>query len=109
VKSTGDFKRNVEGFSKPINATPELKSVSQTFSMRRPIPVKQFFALSMIFPFFPLSQAAYVATLPSTPLGERFSPGASRSLGVGIAAQAMPLRCFGKPGFFVIFPTSRWT
>jgi hypothetical protein len=31
----------------------------------------------MIFSFFPLSQAAYVATLPSALLCERFSLGAS--------------------------------
>jgi len=40
-------------------------------------PSQELFALSMIFSFFPLSQAAYVATLPSALLYERFSLGAS--------------------------------
>ena len=47
-------------------------------SMRRPIPVQEFF---LVFPyfglFFPFSQAASVATLPSALLCERFSLGAS--------------------------------
>jgi len=46
--------------------------------MRRPIPVQEFF---LVFPyfglFFPFSQAASVATLPSALLCERFSLGAS--------------------------------
>jgi hypothetical protein len=47
-------------------------------SMRRPIHVKSFFALSMSSSlFFPFSQAASVATLPSALLYERFSLGAS--------------------------------
>ena len=45
--------------------------------MRRPIPVKSFLALSLVFHFFPFSQAASVATLPSALLCERFSLGAS--------------------------------
>jgi hypothetical protein len=49
--------------------------------MRRPIPVKSFFALFHNFlpftNFFPFSQAASVATLPSALLYERFSLGAS--------------------------------
>jgi hypothetical protein len=41
-------------------------------------PCQEFFALSMIFSFFfPFSQAASVATLPSALLVERFSLGAS--------------------------------
>src|SRR5713226_7959911 len=47
-------------------------------SMRRPIPVKSFFCCFRdFFPFFPFSQAASVATLPSALLCERFSLGAS--------------------------------
>jgi len=44
--------------------------------MRRPIHVKSF-SLSVIFSFFPFSQAASVATLPSALLVERLSLGAS--------------------------------
>jgi hypothetical protein len=46
--------------------------------MRRPIHVKSFFALSMSSSlFFPFSQAASVATLPSALFVERLSLGAS--------------------------------
>jgi hypothetical protein len=63
----------------------ELPRVSQDIaetglspSMRRPIHVKSFFALSMSSSlFFPFSQAASVATLPSALVVERFSLGAS--------------------------------
>src|SRR5215813_1670889 len=47
-------------------------------SMRRPIPVKSFFcSFRDFFHFFPFSQAASVATLPSALVVERFSLGAS--------------------------------
>ena len=49
-----------------------------TSSMRRPIPVNSFFrSFRNFFHFFPFSQAASVATLPSELLYERFSLGAS--------------------------------
>jgi hypothetical protein len=46
--------------------------------MRRPIPVKSFFcSFRNFFHFFPFSQAASVATLPSALLYEQFLLGAS--------------------------------
>jgi hypothetical protein len=39
-------------------------------------PCQEFFSLSMIFPIFPFSQAASVATLPSALFVERLSLGA---------------------------------
>ena len=45
--------------------------------MRRPIPVKSLFTLSMIFSIFPFSQAASVATLPSALVVEQFLLGAN--------------------------------
>jgi hypothetical protein len=45
--------------------------------MRRPVDVKKLLALSFVFRFFPFSQAASVAILPSALFVERYSLGAS--------------------------------